>query len=456
MKRILSNIVLFASGVDVKFLKENSPGEKGKYYPIGLGVLITTLLGFISMMFATHAIFAVNSLWEEIPLILFSIFWAFAIFTIDWGLVKTMKKARVQNWKTVLASIFSVIFRLGVAILLSYTISKPMEVKIYEKRLTAQIEKDRQEFVQRELEKRTKETKLIDANITSILDKNTDVLKTQSEGPKSESYTMNTAALKSCLEETKILKSKNDIEISNLQSERSKLWNKSSDRSWETYFELVDSIQVEKRRMKSWAKNRSYLIQSKLIPALNKEVEQKKESCGNIDKRVQSADSLHAKTFGAVTNSLSNRLEQTEFDRALKLKQDSLAILEITKASFVSFDPVHPGLITQVESMSTFEETPEGKSASMVRLLLLLVIIAIDTAPIVIKLLTKRTIYDDLKDMEQDKIRSLANSENIANKNLVTELSKAQKQVLNKAVEDWKNKEMNDENMHSKYINNDE
>jgi predicted permease len=151
MKETLSNIVLFCGGANVKFLRENCPNERHKFYPIGLGVIITAFLGFISMMFATHSIFGANSFGEEIVLILFSFFWAFAIFTIDWGLVKTMRKSKNED-PTIGERIrlaLPIIFRLLVALILSFSISRPMEVKIYEKRLKAQIETDRQIYVER-------------------------------------------------------------------------------------------------------------------------------------------------------------------------------------------------------------------------------------------------------------------------------------------------------------------
>ncbi|MEI2757339.1 MAG: hypothetical protein V9F46_12900 [Chitinophagaceae bacterium] len=71
MKEILSNIVLFCGGANIRFLRtdNNGPNERHKFYPIGLGVIITALLGFISMMFATHSIFGANSFGEEIVLI---------------------------------------------------------------------------------------------------------------------------------------------------------------------------------------------------------------------------------------------------------------------------------------------------------------------------------------------------------------------------------------------------
>lgn len=452
MKRILSNIVLFASGVDVDFLNQNSPGEKGKYYPIGLGVIVTTLLGFISMMFATHSIFETSSFWEEIPLFLFSVFWGFAIFTIDWGLVKTMKKLANPSWKNRIVSFFAVLFRLAVAVILSYTISKPMEVKVYEKRLTAQIEKDRQEFVKREWKERNENIKTLDGSISDIMTKSAETIEKQNAGPKTTSYTMNVEELKKCRSQLEILATKNNSEINKLNSERSSIYNSAN--SYETYYVIEDSIQVSKTRMRRWAINRRNLIKNTLIPNLDKEVKDKKNDCNTLAGIITVEETAHKDSYADLNENISGQLDERNSEKQTRKLQDSLALVEIKKASFVSFDPNHPGLITQLESMSNFEETPEGKSASLVRLLLLLVIIAIDTAPIVIKLLTKRTVYDALKETEKDKLLFLSNHENIANRHLVTELSLAQRNVLDEAIKKWKEEELRDENLNNKYINN--
>ena len=141
------------------------------------------------------------------------------------------------------------------------------------------------------------------------------------------------------------------------------------------------------------------------------------------------------------------------FEREKKQKEDSLALADIVKASYVSFDTVHPGLITQLESMSNFEKTPEGKSAGWVRLILLLVIICIDTAPIVIKLLTRRGVYEDMQDADDERMKFLTKQEGYSNNHLIQQLALAQKEILSEAVKKWKDKERNREGMEDDYVN---
>jgi len=97
--------------------------------------------------------------------------------------------------------------------------------------------------------------------------------------------------------------------------------------------------------------------------------------------------------------------------------------------------------------MSNFEERPEGKSVWWVRIILLAIIICIDTAPIVIKWLTKRGIYEDMTENEQDQMSFLSKQENLANKFLIKELSIAQREVMSVAINSWKDQQKNDENL---------
>lgn len=447
MKEILSNIVLFCGGVNVNFLRENCPNERHKFYPIGLGVIITSLLGFISMMFATHSIFGANSIGEEMVLILFSLFWAFAIFTIDWGLIKTMKKQKNEEptlWNRI-KFIFPVLFRFAVAIILSYSISRPMEVKVYEQRLKAQIEKDRQGFITREWDARNKKVLAMENQIAQIGASDNLLLKQKNDGPKSESFKTNVANKNLCEAEFKLLFATNSRKIAEKDQEKRSTYNSSA-----SYFYEESTNQ---KKMYQWAKNKIYSINNVEIPALQREIAQKKKECETLGVKIVDEEKAYKADFDPLLKANNESRQDKIFERDKKQKEDSLALAEIVKASYVSFDTIHPGLITQLESMSNFEKTPEGKSAGWVRLILLLVIICIDTAPIVIKLLTRRGVYEDMQDADEDRMKFLTKQEGYSNNHLITQLSLAQKEILTEAVKRWRNKEKNREGMEDDYVN---
>jgi len=432
MKRILSNIVLFCSGVNTKFLNENCPEERHKFYPIGLGVIVTTTLAFISMMFAGDSIFGTNTTASWVYIFLFSIFWGFAIFMIDWGLVKTMSKPDFSTfslWDRIKYA-FPVLFRVLVALIISFSVSRPLEVKIYEKRLRGQIEKDRLEYIKREQAIKRNENKkafedpLNKANKT-ILDVNDKIAK----GPENEGYKINLEEWKKCKSEYESLKATNERKIS----------------------QLPQYIETRVRD-----RNGDYRTVRKFNPAISRlrtEINSKANQCSQIGKKVSDAETEFRDGFKTVQTNVATEQQNLATLLEQQRKRDSLDLLTITKASYVSFDTIQPGLITQLESMSNYEKTPEGQSAGWVRIILLLVIICIDTAPIVIKLLTKRGNYEVMMENEINKLNFLSTQENISNKHLIKELSIAQREVLNKAIEEWKNNEMNDNNISNNYIN---
>ena len=450
MKLILSNIVLFCGGANVRFLRDHCPNERHKFYPIGLGVIVTASLAFISMMFATHSIWKIDSVGIELVAILFSLFWAFAIFTIDWGLVKTMRKSKIEDpslWDRIRSAV-PILFRLAVALIISFSISRPLEVKIYEKRLKAQIEKDRQDFVERELAKKDEKVKEKSAGIADLTKQGDDYLEKKNRSPETETFKINLEAKKKCDEELKTLRATNNQKISNLNTQYSNLGSYAVTPS--AFGPHDDSTGI--RPMLKWAKDKRWGIKNVDIPKLNKEVSDKQAECdgyaGKVTKEQEEYQADYAEKIKAnaelVRSGIANR-DSIE-------KDNKKTIDEIIKASYVSFDTIHPGLITQLESMSNFEKTPEGKSAGWVRIILLLVIICIDTAPIVIKLLTKRGVYEDMHDADEDRMKFLTKHEGYSNNHLIQQLALAQKEILSEAVKRWRNKEREREGMEDDYV----
>ena len=119
----ISNIFSYFGGAYLPALKE-TPSDRSKFVTIGLFVFNTALLAFITMSFALHSVFRSN---EEGWLIwVVAGFWAIVIFSIDWGLVKTMKKVPNASWaefKTYTGIVIPTILRIIVATIISFTIS---------------------------------------------------------------------------------------------------------------------------------------------------------------------------------------------------------------------------------------------------------------------------------------------------------------------------------------------
>ncbi|MEN0006666.1 MAG: DUF4407 domain-containing protein [Bacteroidota bacterium] len=119
---------LFASGVDTEIL-EQCPSDENKYLGIGGTVFFTGVLAFLS---ASYAIYTIFDSW--FMGFFFGLVWGLMIFNLDRYIVASMKK-QGSWWKD-----FGMAApRLLMAILLALVISKPLELKIFEKEINAEL-----------------------------------------------------------------------------------------------------------------------------------------------------------------------------------------------------------------------------------------------------------------------------------------------------------------------------
>src|SRR5690606_22700365 len=118
----------FCSGAFIPLVKR-SPSESNKYVGIGGAVLFTGVLAALSAGYALYTIF------ESIgTAILFAILWGLLIFNLDRFIVSSMRKRNSvwSEWKLAIP-------RLVLAVLLALVISKPLELKIFEKEINRKL-----------------------------------------------------------------------------------------------------------------------------------------------------------------------------------------------------------------------------------------------------------------------------------------------------------------------------
>ena len=125
----LRNFFWFCSGANQNLLKR-CPTESSKYVGIGATVFFTGVLAAISAGYALYTVF--ESFWGSF---FFGLVWGGMIFNLDRFIVCSMKK-RGNFWQEFKVAVP----RLFLAILLALVISKPLELKIFEKEsLTASL-----------------------------------------------------------------------------------------------------------------------------------------------------------------------------------------------------------------------------------------------------------------------------------------------------------------------------
>lgn len=124
----LKQFFLFCSGIDQKTL-EQCPSDENKYMGIGATVFFTGVLAFFSSAYALYTVF---DTW--LAAILFGVIWGLMIFNLDRYIVSSMKSKR-----GFFGNLGMALPRLAMAILLALVISKPLELKIFEKEINAEL-----------------------------------------------------------------------------------------------------------------------------------------------------------------------------------------------------------------------------------------------------------------------------------------------------------------------------
>ena len=126
---------IFCSGIDPEIL-DQCPTDRNKYIGISATVFFTGLLALFSGGYALYTVFESWAI-----ALLFGLVWGLMIFNLDRYIVSSMKR-RGSVFKDI-----SVAFpRLVFAVLLAIVIAKPLELKIFEKEINAELVEMEQEI----------------------------------------------------------------------------------------------------------------------------------------------------------------------------------------------------------------------------------------------------------------------------------------------------------------------
>lgn len=122
---MLKQFFIICSGSDADILEQCSKGEQNKYAGIGATVFFTAVMAFIASSYALYTVF--DNLYAAI---FFGLIWGLLIFNLDRYIVSTIKKSDNFIDELIQASP-----RILLAIIIAIVISKPLELKIFEKEI---------------------------------------------------------------------------------------------------------------------------------------------------------------------------------------------------------------------------------------------------------------------------------------------------------------------------------
>jgi len=112
------------------YLLRSCPTDYNKFFGIGIIVFLTGIMASLTGFYALLLIFD-----SQLAALIFGLFWGILIFFLDWYIVASLKKEERIGSELLFASP-----RLILAVLLSIVISRPLELKLFEKEIDAALQ----------------------------------------------------------------------------------------------------------------------------------------------------------------------------------------------------------------------------------------------------------------------------------------------------------------------------
>lgn len=133
---MLKQFFILCSGVDKDIANSCANGEQNKYAGIGATVFFTAVMAFIASGYALYTVF--DNVYMAVA---FGIVWGLLIFNLDRFIVSTIKKRDSFRKEFLQATP-----RIVLAMIIAIVISKPLEIKIFEKEINTVLLKEKNEM----------------------------------------------------------------------------------------------------------------------------------------------------------------------------------------------------------------------------------------------------------------------------------------------------------------------
>ncbi|MFL9837129.1 DUF4407 domain-containing protein [Flavobacterium sp. ST-75] len=133
---MLKRFFIICSGADKKLIYSCSDGEQNKYTGIGATVFFTAVMAFIAASYALYTVF--DNIYTSV---FFGLVWGLLIFNLDRFIVSTIRKRERFGQELLQATP-----RIILALIIAVVISKPLEIKIFQKEIDTILLKEKNEL----------------------------------------------------------------------------------------------------------------------------------------------------------------------------------------------------------------------------------------------------------------------------------------------------------------------
>ena len=444
----LNEFLWVCAGADRKVLRQ-CPTDYAKYAGIGGTILFTALMAMLSGGYALYSVF--DDGWTAMG---FGFFWGLLIFNLDRFIVNTMySDGKVTiSWQEFTSGLPRIIM----AIFLGIVISTPLELKIFEDAIDIRIEQDKESLLNERVIGTVQER-------DSIANKRDNILNgvTMFDSQITTSSTVTNGLLS----EINALQTQINGLTANINSLDAQI------RPIANQINRMDRNNPQRAEVSSKL-NR---LRSKKVGLISKR--------NNLSAQIRSKQGEAAASDENLRELMnSKQAETTKESERLQRAVDSLNIVindanvrhkdwsekEIkTKGSFRDkLDIEYKGFQAKMKAFS--ELKAESAATNISSLFIMLLFIIIETAPTFFKMMIASGPYDDLLRAEMHRVKVLSEkrisdindevntavhisveknkgrleAELAANKIVMEKLAKAQAELLELAIEDWRKEEM--------------
>jgi hypothetical protein len=379
---MIQRFLIFCSGSSYTVLKSCPKSERNKFAAVGATVLMTGILAGISCGYALFTVFR-GEIYALGAAIFFGFLWALLIFNLDRYIVSSLRKTGNAKKELLYATP-----RFIIAILISLIIAKPIEVRIFADRIEQQI-------LENKLNKLVDEKRTID-ELNNVPKLTNDVINDS----------LNIAGLKGLIGTDPTTPEFNQLLV-NLDSAENEV-----KRTIEQNTNRIDAYTVKVREINSNFDN--FLLdsitgaRSKLRPEIQQEVNGLINSRNILNKEITDARKWREELKKQIEDerkehktSLITQLDSAKVKHAglvnQKASAEKTAKGDYEDSKKIKTRSYSNNFITQVEAMGQLSN--EWFSTMWwASILLMLLFVCIETAPILVKLLSKRGPYEEALD----------------------------------------------------------
>jgi len=444
----LNEFFWLCSGANKRILRQ-CPTEYAKYAGMGGTIFFTACMAALSGGYAISTVFD-----NVLVSIFFGVFWGMLIFNLDRLIVNTMySDGKVTiSWQELVSGLPRIIM----AIFLGIVISTPLELKIFEDAIDIQIEQDKDRLLNEKIgetiQRRDSTSQKRDEIMNGVAMFDSQITTSSTETNNLLSI-INDLQTKLNVENNKIQKL--DQQIAPLQ----RLLNTmSSDNS--QYQNIINKIGGLRNKRSAAVHQRNTYAAA--IRGKQGEVAASDATLKDLMKNKQAETQRESERLHQEVDSLSKIIDES------KVRHKDWTEEEIkAKGSFRDkLDVQYKGFQAKMNAFSELKE--ESSATAISSLFIMLLFIIVETAPTFLRMMVADGSYEKLLDAEKHKIEVLSakkksdlndeintevqisteknrqrlEAEVLANKELMEKIAKTQAELLNTAIEKWREEEL--------------